>query len=65
MPSATKCPLDTPFTKDGRTCFQCTVEKPIFDITARECVSCPGIETFENHECHPVEESMWESGMKW
>ena len=37
---AIKCPLAKPFTADGITCFQCTVDAPIFNFSTLKCENC-------------------------
>jgi len=50
---AIKCPLEKPFTADGHTCFQCTVDAPIFNFSTLKCESCPnGPQSFHNHQCN-------------
>lgn len=37
---AIKCPIDKPFTADGITCFQCTLDAPIFNFSTLKCENC-------------------------
>ena len=49
---AVKCPLDRPFTSDGRTCFQCTLNAPIFNLSSLKCENCEGgNQNFKDHSC--------------
>lgn len=40
-PNIIKCPFNRPFTTDGKTCFQCTLDLPIFNFATKRCETCP------------------------
>lgn len=47
-----KCPFHRPFTTDGKKCFQCPIELPIFNIANSRCETCPtGVKGLKNHQC--------------
>lgn len=56
---AIKCPVDRPFTSDGRTCFQCTLDAPIFNLSSLKCENCEnGNENFKDHICGSVSDNL-------
>jgi hypothetical protein len=56
--NVTKCPIETPFLrKSDSKCINCTEGKPVFDLFAGDCVSCPTGTKFNpaTHKCEKAE----------
>lgn len=58
--NVTKCKVDSPITINGKSCTQCPLEKPIWNIGEGRCVSCPADQEYSasEHVCkgHPKPE---------
>ena len=56
--NVTKCPIETPFLRRSDVkCINCTSDKPIFDLYAEDCISCPDGTKFnsETHKCEKTQ----------
>ena len=59
------CPLTKPFIYEGSTtCFSCDDPTPIYDISAKKCVTCPIGQQLVNHTCVCPDNLHWDQTSK-